>query len=83
MIFKNKKIRLPAGENLTFFALDENSVYLYLYKDGIKKKRIIFGNIVRCESLPYKVNCEYVKQLSEDDICLCFDGNISILKNEK
>lgn len=82
MIFKDRIIKLPSGQNLNFFATNENSGWLYFYKNGIKKKQLIFGNIFRCISLSYESNCEYVKQISDDFVCMCFDGNISIVKNE-
>lgn len=82
MIFKNSKIKLPAGDNLTFYAIDANSAYMYINNNSVKKKKLSFGKIFRCESVPFQANCDYVKQLSEDFVAMCFDGNISIIKNE-
>ena len=82
MIFKNKIIKLPDGDNLSLYALNEKSFVLYLNKDRLKKKKLILENIIRCENLNFDYNGEFAKQISANSLCLCFDGNISIVNCE-
>ena len=81
MIFKDKIVKLPAGKNFSFYAIDENSGYLYFNKDGMKKKRLKFETMFRCERVPFEANYDFVKQL-DGYMCLCLKGNILIIKNE-
>lgn len=83
MIFKNKKIKLPNGENLTMFPQDENVMHLYLKNEGVVKKKIILGNIVRCENLSGKWQGDALFELSKNHLCVCLGGSISIIENEK
>lgn len=82
MMFKNKIVKLPDGENLTLFAKDKDIMHLYLKKDGIKKKKIILGKIVRCENLEKQKNCDCLFEISNEHLCLCLGSNMSIIKNE-
>ena len=83
MIFKNKFIKLPDGDNLSLYATGENTFNLFVSNGEIKKKRLTLGNIVRCENLKDEFACDYIEQISDEYLCLCFDGNISLLKNEE
>jgi len=81
MIINDKITKLPDGENLTLFALSDKEMVIYHYKNGIKKKLLSLGKIVRCQSLISDFYCEYIKQISMKHLCLCYKGNLSIIEN--
>lgn len=82
MIFGNNLLNLPSGSNMSLFAFDENKLIIYFYNNGLKKKKLILDRINRYENLDQKYDCEYIYQISSNHLCLCFDGNISVVDCE-
>lgn len=82
MIFKNKIIKLPDGENISLFAKDEKKMNLFFYNNGLKKKLLTLENIVRCESAQVDYACDCVVQVSTKRLCLCYNGNITIVATD-
>ena len=78
MIFENRVIILPKGDILSCFAINESDLFLYLNDGELKKKKIKLGDIVRCENLKSNFNCEYVYQISNDHLCKCINGNVTV-----
>ena len=80
MIFKNRFINLPDGENLSLYVTDDGVVNLYLFNEKIKKKKLSLEGVVRTENEEVDFDCEKIIQLSDKHLCLCLDGNISIVE---
>ena len=80
MIFKNKIIRLPDGDNLSLHIDSENELTLYLTDGVIKKKLLKLDKIFRCKSVPVQYDCDCVIQISDKHLCLCSDGNIAVVE---
>ena len=83
MIFKDKLIRLPDGDNFSFVPQDSNLVEICYFNNGLNKKKLILGKIVRCEGVVFAYNGDFAKQLSNDHMCLCVNGNMSIVAHEE
>ena len=81
MIFKDKIISLPDGENLSIYPLSKDKLLLYS-KDTLTKTRLItLSQIVRCQLVRGEYNCDAVIRLSDDYVCLCKGTSISVVKD--
>lgn len=77
MIFSNKVYKIIDGENVSLFAQDENSLFLYIYDKSLKKYRIsenLNKNCVFCKNYNYKK----IIQLDINNLAACSNGYITI-----
>ena len=82
MIFENKRINLPNGEDFMFYPISEKEFIVYYKNKVLKKKKMIVDKIVRFETQKFDVDCDFVCQISNEHICKCIDGNISVVDVE-
>lgn len=82
MIFSNKLNKISSGKNITLFATSNNNLELYLFNKNIKKKNLIYSNILKCISTNESFSYNYLCKLENGLMCVCHDDNMSIIKYE-
>ena len=83
MIFSTNINKLPSGKNISLFSNKDNELEIYLFKNKISKKIISFGEYLKCSSTNYKYSYNSVIKLNNNHLCVCFDDNMSVIKNEE
>lgn len=83
MIFSKKINKIPTGDNLTLYQTSSNSVNAYLFNDSTIKYQIEFKPILKSINSGKKYNYNSIIQLNSEFLCVCFDNNMSIVKNEE
>ncbi len=81
MIFKDKIINLPSGDNLSVYPLAEDKLILYIKNTLVKSKLITLSQIVRCQLVKGEYACDAVIRLSDSHICLCQGTSMSIISD--
>ena len=82
MIFSNKINKISSGKNISLYSTSKNEFYLYVFNKNIKRKKIIFTYPIKYISTDDSFSYNYLCKLENNFICVCFDDNMSILKNE-
>lgn len=82
MIFSNKLNKISSGKNITIYATSSNSFDLFIFNNNVKKKNLIFSDILKCISTDESFSYNYVCKLENKFMCVCLDDNMSIIKNE-
>lgn len=78
MIFSKQVYKLASGNNATIFANSENTYDFYTENIGVQKYNLTKSNPTRCLPDGKKYSYNQITKLSDDIVCVCFDGNISI-----
>ena len=82
MIFENKVINLPKGDEFMFYPISANEIVFYYKNEILKKKKMILDQIIRFETQNVTVDCDVICQISNNHLCKCIDGNISVVDIE-
>lgn len=84
MIFLSQINKILSGNNLSLFAISDNQMELFIFNNGVTKNLINFdSNKIKCTPTNNKYNYNKVSKINDTFLCLCFDDNISVIKNEK
>ena len=80
MIFSNKIYKINSGSNVTLFANDNETMFLYLFNKTLKKYQISLINKANCVFLK-EYNYKKIIQLNSDKLCPCSNEFITITKS--
>ena len=83
MIFSTKINKLPSGKNISLHSNKNDELEFYLFTNKVSKKIITFGSYLKCSSTNYKYSYNSVIKLNDNHLCVCFDDNMSVIKNEE
>lgn len=83
MIFSTKYKKIPSGTNLSLFPTSANEFDLYLFKNELQKKKLVYSNILKCQNDNQKYNYNSVIKLSDNYLCVALENNMSVVKNNE
>lgn len=83
MIFSNKMHKIASGTNISLFATSKNEFDYYIFNKNTQKKKIILSSILQCLNSNLNYNYNAVIKINSNHLCVCFDDNMSIIKNDE
>lgn len=78
MIFSKNIYKLASGNNASIFAKSENNYDFFAENVGVQKYHLTTSKHSRCLPEGKKLSYNHITKLTDDIVCVCFDGNISI-----
>ena len=84
MIFSSKIFKLASGTNDSYFVVGQDEIEMFVFSDLVSKKVISFlgKNFVRCKNTKLKFSYNKLIKLNQEFSAVCFDKNVSVIKNE-
>ena len=83
MIFSNKIHKIASGTNVSLYATNNNEFEYFVFNKNTEKKKIIISSILQCLNSGSNYNYNSVIKLNAQFLCVGFDDNMSIIKNNE
>ena len=83
MIFSSKYKKIPSGTNVSLYPIGSNSLELFIFKNGVQKKKLIYSNILKCQNENQEYSYNSVIKLNDEYLCVAHENNMSVVKNNE
>lgn len=83
MIFSKKIYKLVSGKNLTLYPKDKDTFEIFVFDKISNKYEINLRSQTKAKIVSSDISYNQITKLNESHSCVCYDKNLSIVKNER
>lgn len=80
MIFAKRNYKILSGTNISLYAENNNEMSFYIFNNSTTKNTIHISNTLNVTTNNTQYPYNQVSKINENFLCVCFDDNMSVIR---